>query len=130
MHPSLASLLTVVFILYLFMRGFRQQSKVSHALWIPWLWITLAGSQYISQWLNPVPGIDTSADSYVEGSPIDRAIFFLLIASSLYVLWKRQISWSQIFQNNAWFILYLSYCGVSILWSDFPFIAFKRWIKI
>jgi exopolysaccharide production protein ExoQ len=130
MHPSWASLLTVVFILYLFIRDFRQQSETSHALWIPWLWMTLVGSRYVSQWLNPVPGIDTTADSYLEGSPIDRAIFFLLITSSLYVLWKRQISWSQVFQNNTWPILYLSYCGVSILWSDFPFTAFKKWIKI
>src|SRR5438128_579043 len=27
-------------------------------------------------------------------------------------------------------IVFLLYCFISIAWSDFPFIAFKRWIKI
>jgi exopolysaccharide production protein ExoQ len=33
-------------------------------------------------------------------------------------------------RNNQWLTIFLLYCFVSIVWSDFPFVAFKRWIKI
>ena len=71
-----------------------------------------------------------SINSIEDGSPIDRIIFFLLIAASVYILRKRQLSWSLLFQNNVALTLFLGYCAVSILWSDFPLIAFKRWIKV
>src|SRR5207302_1997460 len=37
---------------------------------------------------------------------------------------------SEIVRNNGWIIAFLLYCFISITWSDFPFVAFKRWIKI
>jgi O-antigen ligase len=39
------------------------------------------------------------------------------------------MSWSQFFQNNIALTLFVLYCGISIVWSDFPFVAFKRWSK-
>ena len=32
-------------------------------------------------------------------------------------------------RKNVSILLYFSFCAVSLVWSDFPFIAFKRWIK-
>src|SRR5207253_3879855 len=31
--------------------------------------------------------------------------------------------------RNVWLVIFLAYCGLSILWSDFPFVALKRWTK-
>src|SRR5262245_6929118 len=127
MPPQLALIFYIIFILYLFKRDFRQQPNISPTLWIPCIWLMLVGSRPIAQWLDlgsPLQSIDP-----LEGSPIDRVIFLLLIAVGLLVLWSRRISWSQIFRNNIWLTLFFLYCGVSILWSDFPFVAFKRWIK-
>ena len=53
MNPSLALILTIVFILYLFKRDIGQQSNVSNALWIPWAWMMILGSRFVSEWLNP-----------------------------------------------------------------------------
>jgi exopolysaccharide production protein ExoQ len=32
-------------------------------------------------------------------------------------------------QKNIPVLLYFSFCTVSIVWSDFPFVALRRWIK-
>ena len=53
-----------------------------------------------------------------------------LIVVGFCVLNKRQVRLSEIVSNNGWLIVFLLYCFISIAWSDFPFVAFKRWIKI
>src|SRR5207249_4497038 len=64
------------------------------------------------------------------GSPLDAWFFFVFIAAGFCVLTRRQVSLSEIVQNNGWLIAFALYCFISIAWSDFPFVAFKRWIKI
>jgi exopolysaccharide production protein ExoQ len=127
MPPSVALLLTILFIFYLFWRDSRQQPKASSAVWIPCVLILILGSRSVSQWLNP--GTFQSSDDLLEGSPLDRAVFVGLIAAGWLVLWRRQIPWRELIRNNGWLALFFLYCAVSILWSDFPFVAFKRWIK-
>jgi exopolysaccharide production protein ExoQ len=46
------------------------------------------------------------------------------------VLRKRGVNLSTFARNNRWLIAFLVYCLISIVWSDFPLIAFKRWIKV
>ncbi len=33
-------------------------------------------------------------------------------------------------RNNQWLTIFLLYCLISIIWSDFPVVALKRWIKV
>jgi O-antigen ligase len=128
--PIIASFLTIAFIIFLFRRDIREKPNVSGALWLPLLWLVIPCSRPVSEWLSifglPVSG----AVSVEEGSPLDAAFFFVLIAAGFYVLNKRQVRLSEIVRNNGWLIAFLLYCFISIAWSDFPFIAFKRWIKI
>ena len=101
----------------------------SKALWIPFLWMVLAGSRYVSQWLNLVlPGSET--DLYNEGSEVDRTVFLLLILASVVVLAWRRLNWNEILKNNVWILPYFIFCTLSILWADDPFISFKRWTKL
>ena len=65
-----------------------------------------------------------------EGNPLDAFVYFVLIAVGFCILNKRQVSLSEVFRNNGWLMAFLLYCLIAILWSDFPFVAFKRWIKI
>jgi exopolysaccharide production protein ExoQ len=128
MPPPLALALTLLFIAYLFGREFRQPYKPSLALWIPCIWLLILGSRAVSAWLNlgqPVP-----EDFHIEdGSPLDRIVFVLMMVAGLIVLVKRRIVWSQVFRNNVALTVFFVYCGLSIFWSDFPFVAFKRWTK-
>ena len=127
MPPTLALVLTLLFIAYLFRREFQQEYTPSLALSIPCIYLLILGSRSVTEWLNlgtPVSGVDIE-----EGSPLDRTVFLTLIVAGLVVLWKRRISWSQLFRDNITLTLFVLYCGISIVWSDFPFVAFKRWTK-
>ena len=130
MPPPVATLLTLALIIFLFRRDIRQKPDVSGALWLPFIWLMIPFSRPLSAWLNifglPVSG----AVSMEEGSPLDAWFFFALIAAGSCVLVKRQVSVSEVVQNNGWLIVFFLYCFISIAWSDFPFVAFKRWIKI
>ena len=128
--PIVASFLTIAFIVFLFRRDIREKPDVSGALWLPVLWLVLAFSRSVSAWLN-IFGLPVSGGASVEeGSPLDACFFFVLIIAGFCVLAKRQVRLSEVVLHNRWLIVFLLYCFISIAWSDFPFIAFKRWIKI
>src|SRR5476651_598197 len=128
MPPILAFVLTVGFIVFLFRRDFREKPNVTSALWIPILWFLIIGSRTITAWLN-ICGVSVGG-SLEEGSPADEMVYFALIVAGLCVLKKRQINLGEILRNNRLLAAFLIYCLVSILWSDFPLVSFKRWIKI
>jgi len=71
-----------------------------------------------------------SVDDLLEGEPINRIFFLVLICAGTFVLLKRRINLSQVLKGNVWIFLFLLYGGISIAWSDFPFVSFKRWIKV
>lgn len=129
MPPTLASILTLGFIAFLFWRDIRERPNVTGALWIPILWMFVIASRPASQWLSifGLPGY--GARSIEEGSSLDASVYFTLIAAGLYVLYRRHASLSAIFRENGWLMAFLLYCFVTILWSDYPFLSFKRWIK-
>ena len=130
MPSPLAAFLTVGFILFLFRRDIREKPNVSGALWLPLLWAIIVYSRGLSGWLKifGFPGL--GAVSVEEGSPLDAWFYFVLIAVGFLILNKRQVRLSEVVQNNGWIIAFLLYCLISIIWSDFPLVAFKRWIKI
>jgi len=127
--PPIALLATIAFVFFLFVRDIRQKPNVTGALWLPVVWVVLMGSRSVVQWLYilhfPVP-----VGSSEEGNPLDAAVYSALIVAGLYVLNKRQVSLAEVFRNNGWVMAFLLYCFIAILWSDFPFVAFKRWIKV
>jgi len=71
----------------------------------------------------------TTTDDYAEGSPFDRFIFLILITTAIAILVKRGINWGGLARNNKWLLIFFLYLGVSVLWSDYSFVSFKRWIK-
>jgi exopolysaccharide production protein ExoQ len=97
-------------------------------VWIPFVWMFLAGSRYVSSWLE-LRGPMLTAAAYSEGSPVDRATFLLLIILGLFVLSKRKIDYGSLLRENGWVWFYFLYCGVSILWADDSYVSFKRWVK-
>lgn len=119
-----ATLICVLFILYLFWYDRKKSGSSSAALWIPLAWMFFAGTRFLAAWLGIGGGTDLD-----EGNPINAACFFLLIVAGVIVLFRRKIDWAALFTRNTWICLYLLYCGVSIVWSDYSFIALKRWMK-
>jgi O-antigen ligase len=65
----------------------------------------------------------------MDGSPLDAFVFQLLIASGLAVLARRGQRPLSLIKINWPIVLYFSYCLLSFVWSDFPDVSIKRWIK-
>jgi exopolysaccharide production protein ExoQ len=126
MSPRIALLLCLVFVVVLFKIDRKAKAEVSIALWIPSIWLLILGSRMVSQWFANYSG---SAESYEAGSPMDSAILLVLTVSAFVIVIKRGLNFSEIIKNNSWIFLFLLYCGISIVWSDFPFVSLKRYIK-
>jgi exopolysaccharide production protein ExoQ len=127
--PIIASCLTVAFVVFLYRRDIRERPNVTGALWIPLIWFLIICSRQVSEWLS-IFGLQAGAIKLEEGSPLDRCVYFGLIAAGIYVLNKRQLQLSEIIRHNQWLTIFFIYCFLAIFWSDFPFVAFKRWIKV
>ena len=127
--PQLASFLTWAFVVFLYRRDIRERPNVTGALWLPLIWMLIICSRQVSEWLN-IFGFHSGATSLEEGSPLDACVYFVLIAAGICVLNKRQVQLWEIIRNNQLLTIFFIYCFLSIIWSDFPFVAFKRWIKV
>src|ERR1017187_8603549 len=103
MHlPSqLAAIIYVGFMLWLFRRDVRERPNVTGALWIPFFWVLISGSRFISEWLA-IFGLNWGGASVEEGSPLDASFFFGLIFGGLYVLNQRRVSVAEFVRNNQW----------------------------
>ena len=127
MPASVATLLTFLFIAALFAWDFRRNKGNSVALWLPLVWILITGSRFPSQWLQL--GSAAAFSNVADGSPLDAMVFGLMIIAGFMILVQRQVFSGRMFRDNMWLIALLVFGLFSILWSEFPFIAMKRWIK-
>ena len=53
----------------------------------------------------------------------------LFIIWGVVILVRRRVRWAELLRQNWVIFLFLAYCGVSVLWSDFAAVSLKRWIK-
>jgi len=127
MPASVATILTFLFIAGLFLWDSRRNPGNSFALWLPALWIFVVGSRFPTQWFQL--GNPAAVANITEGSPMDAMFFGLLVIAGFAVLMRRQVFSGVFFRQNMWLIALLIFGFLSIAWSDFPFIALKRWIK-
>jgi len=128
MPPFIASLFFSSVIGYLFWidrSGFEGNSK---AIMVPFIWITFPHYFTILAWMGI--RVSSAGGPVDEGNPINRSIYVILMLSGIYILNNRQVLWNRFFSKNVFIWLFFLYGLISILWSDFPFIAFKRWIKV
>jgi O-antigen ligase len=91
------------------------------------MWIVVCASRPVSEWFQS--GQASTVDAYLEGSPTDRASFLVLIALGAIVLVQRRVAFGKMIQSNRWLFIFYAYCLASVLWSDYPFVAFKRLFK-
>jgi exopolysaccharide production protein ExoQ len=129
MPPTLALVLTLGFIAFLFWREFRADPNVSRALWIPFLWMFIIASRPVSQWLGIFGLGGGGAAAVEEGSSLDAFVYLTLMTLGAIVLNKRRVSVGQIIAENKWLCLFILYCFLAVFWADFPLSAGKRWIK-
>jgi len=96
-------------------------------LWIPTVWLLLGGSRPLGRWF---PEISFAGSvSAEEGSAADRIILVVLVLLSLLVVRSRGVSLLRVAKSNFWLFALYFYIGLSVIWSDYSFVSFKRWIR-
>jgi O-antigen ligase len=83
-------------------------------------------SRPVATWLNAGASF---AEGAADGTPLDRTLLMFLMFIAAIVLMQRKANWTLWLARNPWIFLFVLYCGVSILWSDFPSIGLKRWFR-
>src|SRR5712664_2159222 len=129
MPAAIATSLCCLFILTLYFLNREHDSRISPALWIPVAWVSICASRMVSQWLGGV-GKATQRD-FEQGDSFEAAVFGSLLVMGLVVLLgrERRARLSTFLRKNMPLIFFLLYCLVSVMWSDYPVVAVKRWTK-
>jgi len=127
MPPYLALLLCLIFVLGLLRYDPAKDSHTSLALWVPLIWLFFDGSRLPAQWIGGQ--VMTAAQAFEEGNPLDRSVSFGLIMLAIIILMSRPFKWGEFFSRNMALTLLLLYALLSVMWSDFFFISFKRWFR-
>jgi O-antigen ligase len=127
MNSSVASLVYACGIAGLFYLDRDNSVRTSKALWLPVVYLWAIGSRPLSVWLGIGP--PAGADVQLDGSPIDRLFFAALLVAAICVLVHRGRRIFVFLKANLPILIYFLFCLVSIGWSDFPGVAFKRWTK-
>jgi O-antigen ligase len=100
--------------------------RTSWALWLPVVWILIVGSRPVSGWWGES---GQTVEATLDGSPVDAAVFGMLLVGGLFVLIVRHARAWELVRANPVVVLYFVYCLASVTWSPFPAVAFKRWMK-
>lgn len=110
-----------------------RNSKVrfSPALWIPVIWLMIASSRNVAQWIQFSAPVEEGAggDAYTEGNSIDRNVLSLLMFVGVITLARRGKALLEVMRANIPILAYFLYCAVSVLWSEYPTVGFKRWFR-
>ncbi len=109
----IASIICALLIWQLFRLNRESDVQTSKALWIPVIWLFLAASRNVSEWLQYSP--DGVSDQYLEGSPLDRAVLTAILALGVIVLLNRTRQVGILLRSNLPILLYFLYCGISVL---------------
>jgi len=104
-----------------------KEPGTSRALWVPLIWLFVAGSRLPTQWLGGQTG--SAAATFETGSPTDRTFFFFMIFLAIGILASRSFKWWDFIADNVPLCTLILFGLLSVLWSDFAFIAFKRWFR-
>ncbi len=128
MPPILASCIFVAFICWLLRRQAKEASGVSHALWVPLMWVGIKASRMVCYWLATGTTASAAADDS-EGNPIDRTIDLVLMALATIILARRRVDWPGVIGECRWLFIFYIYLLLSTVWSDYTFISFKRWVR-
>ncbi len=125
MPPFLALSIWLILLMALLYFDRAEAPKISLALWLPVVWLFILGSRLPSQWLH----LGYSVEFSEEGNPLDRSIDLVLIFLAIAVLMSRSFNWGSFLRRNIALTAYISFALLSVLWSDFPFVTFKRWFR-
>ena len=121
--PTLALVLCLAFIYFMLRLERRQSTDVSRVLWVPTIWMLVTASKPLGAWLH------VRSTNPEQGGTLDLVFQAALILVAIVILSRRHFDWSGTIRKNAWLMAFVAFMLLSVLWSDFPWLSFKRWGK-
>ena len=128
MPPPLALFLCTSFVLTLLWMDRRRTPTISLAVWLPTAWMLICASRTASSWFN-TRALFEGEFNLEDGNPLDRLLLSLMIVSGIVILMRRHLDWRGVFRENRWLFVLFAYMLISIAWSEFAYVSFKRLIK-
>ncbi len=127
MSPSFALVVWLALLIGLLYFDPAKPPRTSLALWVPLVWMFIVATRLPSQWLSGQ--VELASQGLEEGNSLDRNIYCMFILLSICILISRSFNWSNFFTRNLALTAFLAFALLSVLWSDFPFVSFKRWFR-
>lgn len=128
MSPLIATAIYGIGICIVLLLDRDRRSRTSAALWLPIVWLLISGSRPVSAWIYH--GSTATPEQLLDGSPVDAAVRLAIILAGVIVLVRRKKTVAAIVQQNTPLLLFLAYCLLSTIWSDYTGVALKRWIRL
>lgn len=135
---QLALALTIGFIVYALVKDIRQSDPFSSGMWVSFVWLVIVATRPVIYWLHPSLFIGFSqrisweqqrSIEIVQSNSLDRNVILILMFVGLMILFGRRNGFQLRASDNRWLVVFFLYCLVSILWSDFPGLVFKKWLR-
>jgi O-antigen ligase len=111
------------------LRDRERRAGLSFALILPFLWYLVCATRPFGVWLS-IWGVPLGGGDGEEGSFIDRYYFATLTVAGFWVLSARAFNWGRTLSTSGWLLALLAFMALSIAWSAYPYISFKRYIKV
>jgi exopolysaccharide production protein ExoQ len=127
------SIFVAVFFLAFFARNdSKEYPMFATRLWLPLIWMLLTSTR-LFEIIFPSQSAENATDTiaaYLKGNATERGISIAFICMGLIALSRKKIHFGALAKANSWLFLLYFYALISIGWSDFPGVSFKRWIRI
>jgi|SRR5688572_21735520 len=127
MPPLLALFIYAVLLLWLMRRDPAKDPKVSSAVWIPFTWLLILAARLPSQWFGTQgPSAFQAAQ---DGNQLDRVFYVVLMLLAVRVAVTRKTRWGELISQNLILSSLVLLGLLSVLWSDFPGVTMRRWVR-
>lgn len=118
-----------LWLLWLLYRDVKERPSVSSGVWIVLAWAIIHATRALSTWLGATDMDISDQIARDEGNlPAALVNLFLIVAGLLLIL-RRRIRLSAVMKDNAWLLAFYLFWFMSVFWSDYPVITFKRVFK-
>lgn len=129
MTGSLALIAFSIWLIWLFYRDGKERPSVSRSIWIVLAWGLTHGTRPVTSWFVGLDQDIFQSRSRDEGNPAEALISLILIIAGLIVLGRRSIRLPTVIRDNKWLFVFYLFWLMSVMWSDYPLITFKRLFK-
>lgn len=120
MNPQIALIFVLAFISFAIYHEHKRSEGISGAVWIIALWLLYSGSKGLGFFFH----VQTTTE---QGSLYDRNFLLLLGAIATIILIKRRFPLVTMLKSNWIVTLIITYMLISVAWSQYPAISFRRW---